>query len=74
MTSRTRRSSSPRNLLQVLTLLHRDERGQAMTEYTIILLGISLVAIALIGEVAEKLVEAWADSLDGLDVLTSNME
>jgi len=44
-----------------------------MTEYTIILVGISLIAVAVIGEIAERLVELWAESLDGMDVLTSNL-
>ena len=74
MTSSPRRPSLPDNLRQVLTLLHRDERGQGMTEYTIILVGISLIAIALVGEVAEKLVSLWAESLEGMDVLTTNMQ
>lgn len=74
MTSRPRRPSLPGNLCQILTLLHHDERGQAMTEYTIILVGISLIAVALIGEVAERLVELLARSLEGMDVLTSNLE
>ncbi len=73
MTSRPRRPSSPLNLGRILTLLHRDERGQGMTEYTIILVGISLIAVAVIGEIAERLVELWAESLDGMDVLTSNL-
>jgi Flp pilus assembly pilin Flp len=74
MTSRPRRPSLPSNLRQVLTLLHNDERGQAMTEYTIILVGIALVAVALAGELAELLVELLAESLEGMEVITSNLE
>ena len=44
------RTSTPlsQRLLSCVRALHRDERGQSTTEYVIILVGISIVTIALV--------------------------
>jgi Flp pilus assembly pilin Flp len=34
-------------ITEILTALHRDERGQGMTEYVIILVAIAVVCIAI---------------------------
>ncbi len=54
--------------------LHDDERGQAMTEYVVILCSISLVALTVIGQIAEHLVGFLGDAVDGLDVVETNLE
>ncbi len=59
---------------RVFRLLHEDERGQAMTEYVVILCSIALVSITVIGEIADKLVELLGEAFDGLDVVASNLE
>lgn len=55
-------------------LLHEDERGQAMTEYVVILCSIAVVSITVIGEVAEKLTELLGEAFDGLDVVSTNLD
>lgn len=70
----TPRRPRPGRIPTILTTLHRDERGQAMTEYVVILCGISLVAITVIGEIADRLVELLSEAFEGMDVVTTNLE
>ena len=59
---------------RTLRRLHHDERGQAMTEYVIILCSISLVAITTINLIAEQLAGLFGDTFDGLDIIASNLD
>jgi Flp pilus assembly pilin Flp len=74
-TRSTLKKNSPQaRLRRTLTDLHRDERGQGLTEYVVILCSIALVSITIIGAVAEQLVKLIGDAYDGLDVVLTNLD
>ena len=64
----------PATLRSRLLSLHRDESGQALTEHIIILAAISLVALGVLDLFCGALSRLAGRAVDGLDVLTSNLD
>jgi len=56
-----------------LTSLHRDERGQGMTEYVIILVAIAVVCIAIAVQFGGKIKELFTTADTEVDTVDSNL-
>ncbi len=66
--------SLPARIRSQLITLHRDESGQALTEYIVILGAISLVVVNVLGALCEALHRLSGQAVDGLDALTLNLD
>ena len=62
-----------RNPTRTLLDLHRDERGQGMTEYVIILVAIAVVCIAISVQFGGKVKDLFTDASIELDVVNQNL-
>jgi Flp pilus assembly pilin Flp len=58
-----------RDPLSLLSDLHRDERGQGMTEYVIILVAIAVVCIAIAVQFGGKVQTLFTEASDELDTV-----
>ena len=62
-----------RNPTRTLLDLHRDERGQGMTEYVIILVAIAVVCIAISVQFGGKVKELFTDAHIELETVNQNL-
>ena len=60
-----------KNLTVALAALHRDEEGQGMTEYVIILVAIAVVCIALAVSFGNKIKNLFSSADNEIDSVTS---
>ncbi len=56
-----------------LSNLHRDERGQGMTEYVIILVAIAVVCIAIAVQFGGKIKDLFTTADSEIDTVDSNL-
>lgn len=61
-------------LRRVFGALHADERGQALTEYVVLICSIALVSITAINLIADQLVKLLEGAFEGLDVVATNLD
>ncbi len=55
-----------RTLMNVISVLRNDERGQGMVEYGLILALVAVAAIVALGLLGDGVVGIFTDVLDGL--------
>ena len=60
-------------LRDALSSLHRDERGQGMTEYVIILVAIAVVCIAIAVQFGGKIKDLFTTADTEIDTVDSNL-
>ena len=60
-------------IVRQLQALHRDERGQGMTEYVIILVAIAVVCIAIAVQFGGKIKALFETADAEIDTVDSNM-
>ncbi len=60
-------------IIRQLQALHRDERGQGMTEYVIILVAIAVVCIAIAVQFGGKIKALFETADAEIDTVDSNM-
>ncbi len=60
-------------ILRSFQSLHRDERGQGMTEYVIILVAIAVVCIAIAVQFGGKIKDLFTTADSEVDTVDSNL-
>ncbi len=58
---------------EALRKLHDDERGQGMTEYVIILVGIAVICIAIAVQFGGKIKDLFTTADTEIDTVDSNL-
>ncbi len=60
-------------IVRSLQSLHRDERGQGMTEYVIILVAIAVVCIAIAVQFGGKIKDLFTTADSEIDTVDANL-